>query len=444
MAGWLNSLSWAGQDTVWHRAGKPRYWSSMSDLLPSYLAFDPTSRHLRLDPHEPAFFQNPYEAYAALHGVSNAFFWEEFGFWCFGGFDDVNRLLRDRRFGRQNPAGIPDSRGTGEDRTHLRAFDRVEANSMLELEPPVHTRLRTLVNRAFVSRQVEKLRPRVEVLANELIDRFEPGGTVDLLPAYASPLPITIIAEMLGVPVEMGPQLLDWSHQMVAMYMHGRTRETEDVANRAAGDFSDFLRGYVTERRKQPGDDLLSLLISAQEDGQKLSEDELVSSAILLLNAGHEATVHQTGNAVRSILAQSGDPRRFFATPEANAATVEECLRFDAPLHMFSRYAYHEIEIAPGIVVQPGETIGLLLGMANHDPLAFADPLGFRPGRADQKNVSFGAGIHFCIGAPLARLELQVSLKALFERLPGLRLAEKPRFRDTYHFHGLEGLSVTC
>lgn len=415
----------------------------MSDLLPSYLAFDPTGRRLRLDPHEPAFFQNPYEAYAGLHGVSNAFFWEEFGFWCFGGFDDVNRLLRDRRFGRQNPTGIPDSRGTGEDRTHLQAFDRVEANSMLELEPPVHTRLRTLVNRAFVSRQVERLRPRVEVLANELIDRFEPGGTVDLLPAYASPLPITIIAEMLGVPVEMGPQLLDWSHQMVAMYMHGRTRETEDIANRAAGDFSDFLRGYVTERRKRPGDDLLSLLISAREDGQKLSEDELVSSAILLLNAGHEATVHQTGNAVRSILAQGGDPRRFFATPEANAATVEECLRFDAPLHMFSRYAYHEIEIAPGIVVQPGETIGLLLGMANHDPLAFAEPLGFQPGRADQKNVSFGAGIHFCIGTPLARLELQVSLKTLFERLPRLRLADEPRFRDTYHFHGLEGLSVT-
>ncbi|MER9975252.1 cytochrome P450 [Mesorhizobium sp. M0085] len=413
----------------------------MTELKPPYLAFDPASRRLRLDPHEPAFFQNPYEAYAFLHGALNAFFWEEFGFWCFGGFDDVNRLLRDRRFGRQNPAGIPDSRGIGQDRTHLSAFDGIEANSMLELEPPVHTRLRTLVNRAFVSRQVERLRPRVEALANELIDRFEPGG-VDLLPAFAAPLPITIIAEMLGVPVDMGPQLLDWSHRMVAMYMHGRTRETEDTANRAARDFSDFLRGYVAERRKRPGEDLLSLLIAAQEDGQKLSEDELVSSAILLLNAGHEATVHQTGNAVRSILAQGGDARRFFASPEATAATVEECLRFDAPLHMFTRYAYQEVEAGPGIIVQPGETIGLLLGMANRDPTAFAEPLAFRPDRADQKNVSFGAGIHFCIGAPLARLELQVSLKTLFERLPRLQMAEQPRFRDTYHFHGLETLAV--
>jgi cytochrome P450 len=413
----------------------------MTKLTPRYIVFDPATRRLRLDPHEPAFFQNPYEVYAFMHGTSNSFFWEEFGFWCFGGFDDVNRLLRDRRFGRQNPAGIPDSRGIGQDRTHLKAFDGIETNSMLELEPPVHTRLRTLVNRAFVSRHVERLRPRVEALANELIDRFEPGE-VDLLPAFASPLPITIIAEMLGVPVEMGPQLLDWSHRMVAMYMHGRTRETEETADRAARDFSDFLRGYVAERRKKPGDDLLSLLIAAQEDGQKLSEDELVSSAILLLNAGHEATVHQTGNAVRSILAQGGDPRRFFTSPEATAATVEECLRFDAPLHMFTRYAYQEIEVSAGILVRPGETVGLLLGMANHDPTAFAEPLAFRPDRADQKNVSFGAGIHFCVGAPLARLELQVSLKTLFDRLPRLRLAEQPRFRDTYHFHGLETLAV--
>ncbi len=193
-------------------------------------------------------------------------------------------------------------------------FDRIEANSMLELEPPAHTRLRTLVNRAFVSRQVERLRARVETLAHLLIDTFEGRREADLLPAFASPLPITIIAEMLGVPVEMGPKLLEWSHDMVAMYMHGRTRETAERANRVARAFSDFIRSYAAERRKKPSDDLLSMLLSAQEDGQKLNEDELVSSTILLLNAGHEATVHQTGNAVRALLAQGGDPRRFFAT----------------------------------------------------------------------------------------------------------------------------------
>jgi cytochrome P450 len=409
---------------------------------PPCLSFDAATRRLRLDPRDEPFYQDPYEAYRWLHGQGGTFFWEEFGHWCFGGFDDVSRLLRDRRFGRQNPAGIPDSRGADGDRSHLAAFDAVEANSMLELEPPVHTRLRTLVNRAFVSRQVERLRPRVEALANELIDAFPDGEAVDLLPAFASPLPITIISEMLGVPVTMGPQLLDWSHQMVAMYTHGRTRETEQIANRAAQEFSDFLRGYVAERRKSPGDDLLSLLIAAQEDGQKLSEDEMVSSTILLLNAGHEATVHQTGNAVRTVLAQGGDPRRFFASAEATAATVEECLRFDAPLHLFTRYAYEDMEVAPGVTVKSGEQIGLLLGMANRDPKAFAEPAAFRPDRADQKNVSFGAGIHFCIGAPLARLELQVALKVLFGRLPKLALAEEPRFRDSWHFHGPERLVV--
>ncbi|MEW9805388.1 cytochrome P450 [Mesorhizobium marinum] len=410
---------------------------------PPYLSFDATTRRLRLDPREPRFYQNPYEAYAWLHEQGSTFFWEQFGHWCFGGHDDVNRLLRDRRLGRQNPAGIPDSRGAGQDRSHLKSFDAIEAHSMLELEPPVHTRLRTLVNRAFVSRQVERLRPRVEALAHELIDGFPAGEAFDLLPAFATPLPITIIAEMLGVPVAMGPQLLDWSHDMVAMYTHGRTRETELAADRAAREFSDFLRGYVAERKKAPGDDLLSLLISAQENGQKLTEDELVSSAILLLNAGHEATVHQAGNAVRAILQQGGDPRRFFASADATAATVEECLRFDAPLHYFARYTYEDLEIAPGVTVKSGDQLGLLLGMANRDPAAFSDPGTFSPGRADQKNVSFGAGIHFCIGAPLARLELQAALGVLFDRLPNLALAGEPRFRDSWHFHGLERLMVT-
>ncbi|MBD0416674.1 cytochrome P450 [Oryzicola mucosus] len=411
-------------------------------LQPPYLQFDPATRFLRLNPHEPRFVQNPYEAYAWMHDQSSAFFWEDYGFWCFGAYDDVNRLLRDRRLGRQKPEGAPDSQGNLGDRGHLTAFDGIEANSMLELEPPVHTRLRTLVNRAFVSRQVERLRPRAAGLANELVCGFEKDRQVDLIRAYAAPLPITIIAEMLGVPTSMGPQLLAWSNTMVAMYMHGRTRQTEEAANRASHDFADFLRGYVAERRRNPGDDLLSLLISAQEDGERLSEDELISSVILLLNAGHEATVHQTGNAVRSILAQGGDPRRFFTSPEATAATVEECLRFDAPLHMFTRYAYGETELADGITIQAGQQIGLLLGMANRDPNSFSEPDSFLPGRTDQKNVSFGAGIHFCIGAPLARIELQASLKTLFDRLPELTLAQEPRLRDSYHFHGLERLTV--
>ncbi|MBE7185010.1 MAG: cytochrome P450 [Methylobacterium mesophilicum] len=404
---------------------------------PDYLSFDPATRRLNLDPHEPCFVQNPYEAYAYLHAVSPTFFWEEYGFWCLSAYADVNGLFRDKRFGREKPGGYLAYVGA---RDHLAAFDRLEASSLLELEPPVHTRLRGLVNRAFVSRQVERLRPRIEALSHSLIDAFEKDGEADLLPGFATPLPITIIAEMLGVPVEMGEQMLDWSHRMVMMYMHRPTPEVAADANRASAEFSLFIRDHARKRRGAEGDDLLSLLLTAQADGDRLSEDELVASAILLLNAGHEATVHQAGNAVRAILMQGGEPGRFFATPEACEATVEECLRFDAPLHMFTRWAKERAEIAEGLTIEPGQQIALLLGAANRDPSSFAEPQGFLPSRADQKNVSFGAGIHFCIGAPLARLELLVALCVLFERLPKLRLVEEPRFRDSYHFHGLETL----
>ena len=406
------------------------------------LDFDPATLRLTLDPHQPAFVQDPYAAYAFMHETAPVFFWQDFGLWCLARFEDVNRVFRDRRLGRERPGGYMASVSATGNRSHLADFDRAEASSMLELEPPVHTRLRTLVNRAFVSRQVERLRPRAEALAHQLVEGFEADGGTELIASFATPIPATIIAEMMGLPAETGPQLVQWSNDMVRMYMHAPTPADAERANASARDFSAFIREHARRVRANPGDDLLSVLTSAHDSGDRLTDDELVSSAILLLNAGHEATVHQTGNAVRAILQQGGDPRRFFAKPEAVAATVEECLRFDAPLHMFTRHIYETVEIAPGVTLNPGEQVALLLGAANSDPSAFTQPRLFEPARADQKNVSFGAGIHFCIGAPLARLELQAALKVLFERLPGLRLSGEPRYRDIYHFHGLERLEV--
>ena len=411
-------------------------------IAPPCLQFDPATRCLRLDPHDPAFYQNPYDAYAWLHYNSPTFFWENYGIWCVGGFDKVGQLFRDKRLGRERPGGYAAGIAAEGDRARLADFDRVEAGSMLELEPPVHTRLRTLVNRAFVSRQVERLRPSVEQLANSLVDGFEPDGKAELISAFATPLPATVIAGMMGLPLASGPQLVAWSNDMVRMYMHQPTPAVETDANAAARDFAAFIREHAEKRRQAPADDLLGVLVSAQEDGDRLSTDELVSSAILLLNAGHEATVHQIGNAVRAVLRQGGDPRRFFATPALAAATVEECLRFDAPLHMFTRFAYQPVELLPGVVVAEGQSVGLMLAMANRDPRVFEHPGMFNPARSDQKHASFGAGIHFCIGAPLARLELQIALQVLFERLPALRLAAEPSYRDSYHFHGLDRLDA--
>jgi unspecific monooxygenase len=409
---------------------------------PPFLHLDPATRRLRLDPHEPAFVQDPYGAYAVLHERARAVFWEEYGLWCFAGFDEVNRLLRDRRLGRERPGGYMAGVARADERAHLADFDRVEATSLLELEPPAHTRLRGLVNRAFVSRQIERLRPAIEALAHRLIDGFEGQGQAELISAFATPLPATVIAEMMGLPAAEGAQLVAWSNDMVRMYTHAPSRAEAERANASARDFAAFVREEAAARRHSPGEDLLSVLVSAQDDGARLSPDELVSSVILILNAGHEATVHQAGNAVRTILGQAGDPRQLFATPQEATATVEECLRFDAPLHMFTRHVYEPVELPHGPVLRPGDQIGLLLAAANRDPAAFAEPHRFAPGRADQKNVTFGAGIHFCIGAPLARLELQVALKVLFDRLPGIRLAREPRYRDIYHFHGLEQVAV--
>ncbi len=404
------------------------------------LSLDPATRRLKLSPLDPAFYLDPYPAYAALHAQSPAFFWEDYGLWCFGGFDEVNRLFRDKRFGRENRWGAPLHPAPG--REHLQAFDRVESGSLLEREPPAHTRLRSLVNRAFVSRAIERLKPRIEALAHELIDALPRGEAFDLLPTVAAPVPLSIICELLGVPSAKGEHLLDWSHAMCAMYVPQRSQEMEVAANHAAAEFHRFLTQHIAAHARAGADDLLSALIAMRDAGEQLNDDELVSTCVLLLNAGHEATVHQTGNAVNAILAQGGDPRRFFATQQATDATVEECLRFDAPLHVFTRFAYETVELGEGIVVHPGERIGLLLGMANRDPRVFETADRFAPGREDQKNASFGAGIHFCIGAPLARLELQTTLKVLFDRLPGLQLAAAPRYRNSYHFHGLERLMV--
>ena len=403
---------------------------------------DAARRRVSLSATDPGFYQDPYAAYEAIRAVAPVFYWEELGLWCLTGYEAVNGVFRDRRFGREIlHVASREAVGLPEPPEHVRPFYDVDNLSMLAREPPVHTRLRTLVNRAFVSRQIEKLRPRVAVLAHELIEGFEGARSVDLISAFATPIPVTIIAEMLGVPVEAGPELLDWSHRMVAMYTPGRDRAVEDAAVAATREFVAFLRGYVAERRKAPRDDLISLLIAAEAAGDRLSEDELISGCIQLLNAGHEATVHSIGNAVKAILESRLDPRTLFASEASTALVAEEALRFDPPLHFFDRFALEPVEIR-GVRLKKGEKIGLLLGAANRDPARWVAPARFDPTRPLLAHVSFGAGIHFCVGAPLARLEMQVALPILFERLPGLRLDAAPSYRNSWHFHGLERLDL--
>ncbi|KNG92354.1 cytochrome P450 [Pseudaestuariivita atlantica] len=389
-------------------------------------------QRLHQSPTDPAFVQDPYATYDRARAMGPLVWWEEYGMPAAFGLDFVQALLKDRRFGRA-PVSPPPVR------PHLEAFDAVEAHSMLDLEPPVHTRLRGLVLRAFTSRRVAALAPEIEALAHELIDAFPAHGPVDLIPAFATRLPVIIIARLLGVPEDRADDLLAWSNAMVAMYQARRDRAVEDAANAAAAAFTAFLRDHIEARRARPADDLLTHLIAAEEDGARLSTDEMIGTCILLLNAGHEATVHTIGNGVKAAL-ESGTASAF-ADPDCDNA-VEEVLRFDPPLHIFTRIASEPVTIADHDFVR-GDEVALVLGAANRDPAGWERPGIFDPTRAPRLSTSFGGGIHFCLGAPLARLELKIALHALFTRLPDLRLAGTPRYANLYHFHGLERLDVT-
>lgn len=305
---------------------------------------------------------------------------------------------------------------------------------MLELEPPRHTRLRGLVLRAFTSRQIAALAPQIKQLCHDLIDRF-PDGPFDLMTAYAQPVPVITIARLLGVPEDRADDLLHWSNAMVAMYQARRTPQIEADAIAASAAFADFMRSYIDIRRRSPADDLISTLIAAEQDGERLTTDELITTCILLLNAGHEATVHTLGNGTNTLL-QHG-------IREITDPCVEEIIRHDPPLHMFTRWVYEDVQIC-GQSFKRGDQIACLLAAANRDPAAFPDPARFDPARQAVQNTSFGGGIHFCVGAPLARLELKIALEVLFARCPKLALAQPAVYGDVYHFHGLTRLLVTA
>ncbi|MDJ0756225.1 MAG: cytochrome P450 [Ardenticatenaceae bacterium] len=411
------------------------------------MEINPHTLHVRLNPQDPDFYKNPYPYYERLRSEAPIFYWEEFGFWCFVNHEDVSALFRDRRFGRQIlHLTTRKSLGWPPERADLKPFYDVDRYSLLDLEPPDHTRLRSLVQKAFMARQINRLRPRIAQLAHGLINLMEQeikeNGRINLLSDFATTIPVFIIAELLGVPTEKSDDLLRWSHAMVAMYELARSPKQEKAAVEAAQEFVAYLRHYVAKRRQTPQDDLLSRLIEAEEEGRRLTEDELISTCILLLNAGHEATVNVIGNGVFDLLQHRSEWDRWRQTSSLTNTAVEELLRFNTPLHLFTRWALEDVTYK-GHYFPFGTQIALLLGAANRDPAVFKNPDQLDLSRRANPHVSFGGGIHFCIGAPLARLELQTALPILLERLPTLKLVQEPNYRNSYHFHGLDALWVT-
>ena len=397
-----------------------------------------------LDLNDPAFVRDPYPTLARLRAELPVFFDPVWNKVFLARHADISAVLRDsRHFGRAITHRLSrDELGWPPPDPRQRDFDAFQDGHMLDAEPPQHTRLRALVSQAFTPRRVEALRARVETIVAGQLAALAERPSFDLIEDYAAPLPVTVIAELLGVPDEQRHQLRPWSAAIVKLYELGYTPEQQRAGNEAVVAFSALLRDLLAERRRAPKDDLISALAQAEEAGDRLSEAELIGSCILLLNAGHEASVNGLGLGVRQLLLQDRWAEVGALAQGALRPAVEELLRFDTPLPMFERWVLEDVEVA-GHPLRQGQEVALLYASGNRDPEKFEAPDELRLDRSPNAHLTFGLGIHYCLGAPLARLELEVALGALARQLPGLRLAgEDPDFGAGFVIRGLRSLEV--
>ena len=396
----------------------------------------------QLDLNSPEFVHDPYPELARFRAATPAFWQQERLFLT--RYDDIARVLKDsRHFGRAISPLSRDELPPSDPRRA--AFDAFNTNHMLDSEPPKHTRLRSLVHLAFTPRRVEGLRDRIAQIVEELAAGLIGRQTFDLVSGYAEPLPVTVIAELLGVPEGERSQLRPWSAAIVRLYEVDPPEAVTLAAETAVLDFSALLRRLLAERRAAPRDDLITALAEAEDGGERLSEGELIDTCILLLNAGHEASVNGLSTGVLNLwrtgqwgavvqAAQAGAPESYFRT------VVEELLRYDTPLPMFERWVLQDTEVA-GVPLARGQKVALLYASGNRDPQKFAAPDELRLTRDPNPHLTFGLGIHYCLGAPLARLELSSSLRALALAFPTLEV-EEFAYSGGFVIRGLERLTV--
>lgn len=388
------------------------------------------SNPLTVDLSAPEFVADPYPTLAELRAAGPMVAHGE-GRWLATTHDAVSRVLRHRDLGRIWSDHEPVD--------EMEPFNTLHRNQMMEREDEAHRRLRSLVSKAFGRGHVERMRPRIESLAAGMVGEL--GESFDVLADYAEPMPVYVIADLLGVPRADHADLRAWSQAIVHMYEPNADDATRAAAVSASEQFGGYVRDVVEHRRDHPGEDLITDLIAAREEGATLSEDELVASVVLLLNAGHEASVNTFGNGLHALLSAPDQLGRVTSGEVSVATALEELLRFDAPLQMFERTATADVEIA-GAQVRAGEVIWCLMGSANRDETVFDQADRLDVGRDPNPHVGFGMGRHFCLGAPLARLELTISLQALLDRFPRLALVgESPR-RPTWVLRGYESIQV--
>jgi cytochrome P450 len=401
-----------------------------------------TPAELGYDPWNPAFVADPYPALARLRAGPRAIYDERTNQWLVSRHADVNALLRDRRLGRSYRHVATNAEwGRPDPPDEEAAFWHLLNSQMIDREPPDHTRLRRLVTTAFTPRTIEKLRPRIQAISGRLVDHAAELGEFDLIGDLLELLPVTVIAELLGIPESDRASLRPWSADMTLVFELNPSPAYRTRAVSAGRDFEAYIRGLVRERRARPTDDLISELALVAEAGDRLSEDELVGTAILLLNAGHEASVNGAANSWYALFRQPAALAALRADPGLVPSAIEELLRFDTPAPMFERWVLEEVEVG-GVRIPRGEELALEFASANRDPDVFERADEIVLDRHPNPYLSFGAGIHYCLGAPLAKAEFEIVFGQILERLPRLELVRQPAWKPRFVLRGLESLPV--
>ena len=401
-----------------------------------------TATQLGFAPWDVSFIADPYPVYAGLRERHPVLYDEATDHWLVSRYRDVNALLRDKRFGRTYlHVATHAQMGRPEEPEWHEPFWWLIRNGILDMEPPDHTRVRRLVSKAFTPKMVEGLRPHIRRIMDGLVDDVAGAGEMDLIGAIAEPLPVAVIAQMLGVPESDRHLLRPWSAEICLMYELNPSDEYARQAVRASQEFTEYLRTLSRDRRANPSDDLISALAQVVDEGDRLTEAELIGTCVLLLNAGHEATVNVTGNGWWALFRNPDQLALLRNDRTVIPRAVEELMRYDTPLQMFERWVLEDFELH-GHRIPRGAELGLLFGSANHDPDVFDRPDELDLTRRDNPHITFGAGIHFCLGAPLARVELETSFGTLLDRLPRMELVEEPEWKEAYIIRGLKGLKV--
>lgn len=389
------------------------------EWLESGVVFDLTSKDV---------LANPYPTYQRLRERDPVHRMRLVNAWVLTRYEDVQAVLQDHhRFSNQE-AGAGDREYTKD-------------CSMLDLDPPDHTRLRSLVSKAFTPRSVAALGPRIEKIVEGLLDEVSGEDRFDLIDSFAFPLPIIVIAEMLGVPAEDLDRFKDWSNDIVLSLEPILTREQRERFRRSEQELYEYFEGIIALRRQDPQDDLVSALLAAEEEGDRLSHGELLATLLLLLVAGNETTRNLIGNGMLALLRNPGELQRLKGEPELIETAIDELLRYDSPVQLDGRTALEDVELG-GKTIGTGQQVVSVVGAANRDPEAFSDPDRLDIGREEKSHISFGRGIHYCLGASLAKLEGRIAFEGLLERFSSMRLAAMPQQRKQVVLRGVEDLLV--